>query len=112
MTANKKRLYIALYPSGVVGNEERRYHWAFLIGPKVEKGKEVPGARYHVKNSPVGGCVYEEKDVLDVRLTNTLLGRILIAKVENEQRLVNILRNLPVVNGDPNWRCRTWVKTL
>lgn len=25
MTANKKRLYIALYPSGVVGNEERRY---------------------------------------------------------------------------------------
>jgi hypothetical protein len=55
--------------------------------------------------------VYEEKSVSDVRSTNTLLGRIVIAKVENEQRLINLLRNLPVVNGDPSWRCRTWVRT-
>jgi hypothetical protein len=25
MPSNKNRLYIALYPSGVVGNEERKY---------------------------------------------------------------------------------------
>ncbi len=27
--SNKKRLYVALYPSGVVGNEERRYVFLF-----------------------------------------------------------------------------------
>jgi hypothetical protein len=62
-----------------------------------------------VKNHPVSGWTYEEKSVSDVRSTNTLLARIVIAKVENEQRLIELLRNIPVVNGDPNWRCRTWV---
>lgn len=37
------------------------------------------------------------------------MARILIAKVEDEQRLIALLRRLPVVQGDPNWRCRTWV---
>ncbi|KAF2183004.1 hypothetical protein K469DRAFT_728319 [Zopfia rhizophila CBS 207.26] len=108
MAAKKKCLYIALYPSGVVGNEESRYHWAFLIGPKAEKGVDVPSVRYHVKNNPISGWTYEEKSVSDVRSTNTLLVRIVIAKVENEQRLINPLRNLPV-NSDSNWRCRSWV---
>ena len=53
--------------------------------------------------------MYEEKSVSDVRSTNTLLARIVIAKVEDEQRLISLLRNLPIVNGDPNWRCRSWV---
>ncbi|KAF2273473.1 uncharacterized protein EI97DRAFT_159017 [Westerdykella ornata] len=106
---NKKRLYIAVYPSGVVGNEERRYHWAFLIGPKAEKGQSARGKRFHVKNEPLTGWTYEEKDVADVKQTTTLLGRVLIAKIEDEQRLVDLLRNQPVVNGDPNWRCRSWV---
>jgi hypothetical protein len=72
MVANKKRLYIALYPCGVVNNEERRwlnpsaclypplmasyrYHWGFLIGPKVEEKQQAPGMRYHVKNHPISG---------------------------------------------------------
>ncbi|KAH6720393.1 hypothetical protein BKA61DRAFT_419287, partial [Leptodontidium sp. MPI-SDFR-AT-0119] len=109
MSGNKKRLYIALYPSGVVGNEERKFHWAFLIGPKTEKGVNVPGVRFHVKNTPTNGWVYEEKSVGDVRSTNTLLARIIIAKVEDEKRLINLLQNLPIVNGDPNWRYRSWV---
>ncbi|XPS94026.1 hypothetical protein M3J09_003352 [Ascochyta lentis] len=106
---NKKRLYIALYPSGVVGNEERKYHWAFLVGPKAEKGADVPGARYHVKNHPITGWTYDEIAISNVRSTNTLLARIVIAKVENEQRLGAILRGIPIINGDPNWRCRSWV---
>ncbi|KAE9972322.1 hypothetical protein BLS_004073 [Venturia inaequalis] len=109
MAPNKKRLYIALYPSGVTGNEERRYHWGFLIGPKEEKSINTPGVRCHVKNHPLTGWTYEEKDVNDVQSTNTLLARIVIAKVEREQRLIELLRNVPVVNGDPNWRCRTWI---
>ncbi|KAL5327334.1 hypothetical protein ACEPPN_005030 [Leptodophora sp. 'Broadleaf-Isolate-01'] len=86
-----------------------RFHWAFLIGPKTEKGVNVPGVRFHVKNTPTNGWVYEEKSVGDVRSTNTLLARIIIAKVEDEKRLINLLQNLPIVNGDPNWRYRSWV---
>ncbi|CRK20822.1 hypothetical protein BN1708_012953 [Verticillium longisporum] len=108
MPCNKSRLYIALYPSGVVDNEERKYHWGFLIGPKAERGDSVPGVRYHVKNSP-RGWKYEHMPITNVRSTNSLLVRILIAKIEDEQRLVDIFKKLPVVQGDPNWRCRTWV---
>ncbi|KAL8285895.1 hypothetical protein RB597_002803 [Gaeumannomyces tritici] len=109
MVSNKKRLYIALYPSGVVNNEERRYHWGFLVGPKDEGSEEVPGARYHVRNMPVRGWIYEERQLDNVRSTASLLTRIVIAKITDEQRLVEILRNNPVVQHDPNWRCRTWV---
>jgi hypothetical protein len=38
-----------------------------------------------------------------------LLARIVIAKVEDQKRLVAILESLPIVQDDPNWRCRTWV---
>ncbi|KAH6970446.1 hypothetical protein BKA56DRAFT_636182 [Ilyonectria sp. MPI-CAGE-AT-0026] len=109
MVSKKNRLYIALYPSGVVGNEERRYHWGFLVGPKIENKPEVSGMRYHVKNNPIQGWVYEEIDLPNVRSTNSLLARILIAKVEDDKRLVEIFRETPIVQGDPNWRCRTWV---
>ncbi|GKU14079.1 hypothetical protein FLAG1_10208 [Fusarium langsethiae] len=109
MGGNKNRLYIALYPSGVVNNEERRYHWGFLIGPKSEKGAEIPGMRYHVKNHPIHSWIYEEIPLSNVRSTNNLLARVVIAKIEDEGRLVELIRNTPVVQNDPNWRCRTWV---
>ncbi|RMD39815.1 hypothetical protein DV735_g5331, partial [Chaetothyriales sp. CBS 134920] len=84
------------------------YHWGFLIGPKAERNNPIPGARYHVKNSPLG-WTYEEIPLANVRSTNSLLARILIAKIKDEQRLIALFRRLPVVQGDPNWRCRTWV---
>ncbi|KAI0117708.1 hypothetical protein GGR51DRAFT_264009 [Nemania sp. FL0031] len=109
MVSNKKRLYIALYPSGVSNNEERRYHWAFLLGPKVEDRPQAPGVKYHVKNHPIHGWMYEEVEVSDVKSTDNLLIRVMIAKVEDEKRLAEILRTTPVIQGDPNWRCRTWI---
>lgn len=30
---------------------------------------------------------------------------------EHDGGLISLLRNLPVVNGDSDWRCRTWVGT-
>ncbi|KAK8877672.1 hypothetical protein PGQ11_002618 [Apiospora arundinis] len=109
MGSNKKRLYVALYPSGVVNNEERRYHWGFLIGPKEEKEKVVPGERYHVKNDPRGRWVFEALRLENVRSTATLLVRVVIAKIADERRLIQLLRQVPVVQDDPEWRCRTWV---
>jgi hypothetical protein len=71
----------------------------------------VPGVRYHVKNSPLG-WTFEEITLKNVKSTNSLLARILIAKIENEERLVALIRRVPVVQGDPNWRCRTWVASV
>lgn len=79
-----------------------------MIGPKAESKYIVPGVRYHVKNS-LGTWAYDEASVRNVRTTNALLARILVAKIEDEQRLIALFRRLPVVQDDPNWRCRTWV---
>jgi hypothetical protein len=79
-----------------------------LIGPKAESKDVIPGARYHVKNSPFG-WTYEEIPLENVRTTNSLLARILIAKIEDEKRLIALFRWLPVVQSDCKWRCRTWI---
>jgi len=81
-----------------------------LVGPKVEAtDREVEGTRYQVKNHVLEGWVYEEIPLRDVRNTTGLLVRILIGKIEDESRFADILRNIPIVQQDPNWRCRTWV---
>ncbi|KAJ8125316.1 hypothetical protein O1611_g8323 [Lasiodiplodia mahajangana] len=87
----------------------RRYHWGFLLGPKSERKSQVPGTKYHVKNHPFDGWAYEEVAVSNVKNTTNLLIRVLIAKVEDEKCLTKIFRTTPVVQGDPNWRCRTWI---
>ncbi|KAL4965893.1 uncharacterized protein BDV14DRAFT_52332 [Aspergillus stella-maris] len=66
-------------------------------------------SRYHVKNTPIKGWEYQEVDLADVRTTTTLLARVLVAKIENEERLISINRSIPIIQNDPNWRCRTWL---
>lgn len=44
-----------------------------------------------------------------MKATNTLLARIVIAKIEDKKRLLRLLRETRVVQNDPNFRCRTWV---
>lgn len=96
-----------------------RYHWALLVGPKKENPGPVVGQRYHVINQPVGPkWKYEAGDVKDVLVTAQLLVRVTIAKVVDEQRLIDILRTVPVDptdwdgrgNGrEPKWTCRIWL---
>ncbi|KAG5979464.1 hypothetical protein E4U55_005137 [Claviceps digitariae] len=109
MGSNKKRLYVALYPSGVANSTARKFHWAFIIGPKAEAGKEAPGLRCHVINPAVVGWRYDEGELKDVKCTIKLLVRILIAKIEDEQSLLKILRETPIIQDDPNFTCRTWL---
>ena len=33
----------------------------------------------------------------------------MIAKIIDEERLVDIIRNTRIVQNDPDWRCRSWV---
>jgi hypothetical protein len=39
-----------------------------------------------------------------------LLVRIMIGKVEKKDRLVTIMRNVPIKQGEPGWNCVIWVK--
>ncbi|KAF2222573.1 hypothetical protein BDZ85DRAFT_313592 [Elsinoe ampelina] len=41
---------------------------------------------------------------------STCLVAVLVAKIEDEARLDAILCGVPVVQNDPNWRCRAWVR--
>ncbi|KAL1850416.1 hypothetical protein Daus18300_012950 [Diaporthe australafricana] len=112
---NKKRLFVAVYPSG---QGTGTYHWALLVGPKVE-GDAAAGQRYHVKNQPVGPrWKYDPGDLQDVRVTAQLLARVTVAKIVNEKRLIKTLAKVPVDPPDwkgkadgsePRWTCRVWV---
>lgn len=44
-----------------------------------------------------------------MKSTNTLLARLVIAKIENEKELLRILRETVVIQNDPSFRCRTWM---
>ncbi|KAI1941145.1 hypothetical protein LOZ66_001653 [Ophidiomyces ophidiicola] len=88
-TRNKDRVYVALYACG--GNEPNMYHWAIIVGPKKE-GDGKLGYRYHVKH------------------TAMLLGRIMVAKVTDGAQLHRCLAAVPIIQNNPEWTCRTWVK--
>ncbi|KAI0882915.1 uncharacterized protein GGS22DRAFT_190892 [Annulohypoxylon maeteangense] len=110
MVLNKKRLYLALYPSGNTSErQDLKYHLAFIIGPKNEYKEQVPGMRFHIKNLPGGGWRYAEDVLPDVQTSVRLLVRVLIAKITNESQLIEVFRNTPIFQKDPTFNCRTWV---
>ncbi|EJT78905.1 hypothetical protein GGTG_03998 [Gaeumannomyces tritici R3-111a-1] len=49
--------------------------------------------RYHAKNTQGNAWQYEETGVRDVKSTNLLLVRVLIAKVVDEERLAQVMRS-------------------
>lgn len=102
-----------LFPIHIVMREMvYRYHWAFILGPKHEKpSTETPGTKFHIKNtqSVDGSWQYEEKVLPDVRNDLNLLARVLVAKVEDEQHLIAVLRSVPIIQDDEHWRCWSWV---
>ncbi|KAI2084927.1 hypothetical protein LOZ36_004428 [Ophidiomyces ophidiicola] len=111
-TRNKDRVYVALYARG--GNEPNTYHWAIIVGPKKE-GDGKLGYRYHVKHVLVPaalGQVKWEYQAIEIPLFQTamLLGRIMVAKVTDGTQLHRSLAAVPIIQNNPEWTCRTWVK--
>lgn len=45
-----------------------------------------------------------------MQATGQLLIRILVGKIKDRDRVFTALRNVPVVQDDPNWNCVIWVK--
>lgn len=95
-----------------------RYHWAFIVGPKVEPNTGGEGTRYHAidRATMVGQpsrvqfvWQYEEK-AIHLYPTQMLLVRIVIGKVKDTARLQSIFRQIPVRPGVPGWNCVGWVQ--
>ncbi|KAJ6016183.1 hypothetical protein N7540_010774 [Penicillium herquei] len=114
MPSNKDRLYVALYVRAgepKMPGKEDTYHWAFIVGPKSESS-ESRGFRYHANEMPKleqgTEFFYQESDCRNA--SNMLLVRIVIGKVTDRARLLEILRTSPVYNGRPGWNCVSWIQ--
>ncbi|KAI9764727.1 MAG: hypothetical protein M1840_008119 [Geoglossum simile] len=109
MSSDKDRLYIALYAR----SSPSTYHWAFLVS---QKGNDKAAVRYHAVNKAEvydGGIkpkwIFEKRE-LDDLMTQMLLVRVLVAKIQNSSALEGSLRSVPIVQDDTSWTCRIWVR--
>ncbi|KAL9103654.1 MAG: hypothetical protein Q9163_001313 [Psora crenata] len=116
MPSDKDRLYDALYARGAASTMpggEDAYHWSLMTGPRKED-RGSRGLRYHAKDKSraSGQSVweFEERGLTVGMATQMLLVRILVGKVDKSNRLRDILRRVPVVQGDRSWNCVIWVK--
>ena len=83
-----------------------------LLGPKIEP-KDGTGVRYHAKERPkaTGGSEWYFQGLeCSLIATSMLLVRIMIGKVTEGNRVVEILHNTPIRIGQPEWNCVSWVK--
>lgn len=100
---DKLRLYVALFhkggPSGGSYGSQiscDSYHWALVIGPKSPLRSEA-GTAYHIVHSHSDFVntpfFYEETDLpQNPHQSRTLLARVALAKIVDEQRVLAILR--------------------
>lgn len=71
------------------------------------------GVRYHAKEtiSPEGNMKWSfEARECPLAPTSMLLVRIVIGKVADGNRLVEILHKTPIRQDQPGWNCVAWVK--
>ncbi|KAI5800041.1 hypothetical protein EDC01DRAFT_648706 [Geopyxis carbonaria] len=114
MPSKKDRLYVALYARGgsaKMPGKEDTYHWALIVGPKVEvdrSGAMVTGTRYHAKEG-IHGWVFEEQTI-NLHPTNALLVRVMVGKIEHKDSAVDIIRETPIKPAEPGWNCVSWVQ--
>lgn len=98
--------------NGLPWTDVRRYHWALLIAPKNE-GKEGRGWRFHAKDGVrtdgTYGWLFEEREIPLVA-TQMLLVRVCVGKIEKNDRVREILRQVPVRDSVEGWNCVSWVK--
>ena len=69
--------------------------------------------RYHAKERErVGGGIewFFEEIKTPLMPTRMILCRVMIGKVEDKQRLVQILSKVPIRQEQANWNCVFWVK--
>ncbi|KAH8112985.1 hypothetical protein DFH11DRAFT_1605151 [Phellopilus nigrolimitatus] len=118
---NKLRLYVIFQHR----NRYSGFHWALQLAPKSENTSEKgPTALYDATNSLDVGYVdgrwrYRERRNVNVLQLGNVVARILIAKLPTLRKesdkdwtayLDEHLERVMVVQDDPAWTCRVWVK--
>jgi hypothetical protein len=89
-----------------------------LVGPKAEGEERVKGRRYAVvpikSKDPAkpDGWKYEEGFIPDIKTGSGLLVRVLIAKIGDEGRFHQIVRETPVHPEGDQWNCRFWIEDV
>lgn len=126
MPRNKQRLYLALYSrTGITPSmpgKEDAYYWALLIGPKNEN-KSSQGIKCHAKTiitfddsikgkeTAIMTFQYEERKIW-LTAVDSILVRLVLAKVVETDRLLDVLRGTRVKkHGDAGgWNCVHWTR--
>ncbi|TGO19773.1 hypothetical protein BTUL_0002g00150 [Botrytis tulipae] len=116
MPSGKHRLYIALYARGgkpTMPEKEDTYHWGLIVGPKKEV-EASRGTRFHAKeflSLSTGKSEFKYEEVsIPLLATQMLLVRVMIAKIENYDRMLQILRAIPIRSRNEGWNCVGWVR--
>src|SRR5579862_5092857 len=112
MVANKDRVYLTLFARSKSGT----YHWGITRSPKYEgEGDELDSSLYHVRNLPgENASIYWEYEMRRIRSkgTRNSLVRIHISKIDprNVERMEEALADVELIQDDPSWTCRSWVR--
>ncbi|KAK5998887.1 hypothetical protein PT974_01271 [Cladobotryum mycophilum] len=96
--------------------ESNRYHWALLTGPKGDvPNRPQDRGVYHVKerlviegDPPVPTPKWQYIQAAEEH--GILLVRVLVGKVKNLERLLELFRNSPLRPDVTGWNCVYWVK--
>ncbi|KAL4948715.1 hypothetical protein BDW69DRAFT_203385 [Aspergillus filifer] len=115
MSSDEYCLYVALYVrhgNPTMPGKEDTYHWALLVGPKIESpGRK--GIRYHAKEIQKEGGGSEwfwEGRECPLTPTKMLLVRVLVSKIADRDRLAQILHAIPIRQNKRGWNCVAWVR--
>lgn len=106
-------LYLALYSrDGLVPTSpprEDRHHWALLAIPSGSNQATRFHARDYFSSPDETHWLYEEIHV-DARGTPKLLAKTLIGDINDWERFLEILRDVPIVQETAGWNCVSWIK--
>jgi hypothetical protein len=82
------------------------------VEPKSDK-PEDEGVRYHARErmKQDGNSEWEFEEAPTTMLpARMIMIRILIAKIESRDKLAQILRQIPIRQGQQGWNCVGWIK--
>ena len=110
---SRSRLYLALYSrDGLVPAfppKEDRYHWALLAVPDINNQATRFHARDFFTSLDETHWLYEEVHV-DPKGTPKLLAKTLIGDINDWDRFLEIVRDVPIDQVTPGWNCVFWIR--
>ena len=91
------------------------------MGPKYEVGEKSHGTRYRAREimtAPIHNPLQEvpwweyEEQTIGMGPTLGIMVRVLVGKVRRKDRLVSIIRGVPMRPETQDWSCLSWVEEV